>query len=742
MLKPAAQLPLIRILEYGLAQLWLSWGVKPAGLIGHSMGENTAAALAGVMGFEDCIDLVLLRGQLFDTVPPGGMLSVPLPEADLRALVGEDLDIASVNAPALCAVSGPKARLEALQADLAAREIEAQMVPIDIAAHSRMLDPILDEFRTFLRGLTLKAPTMPILSNRSGQVLTANEATDPDYWVAQLRETVLFGACIATAADKPDRIYLEVGPGKALATLAHMNPRVKPAQVINALRHPSDPVADDAHFLATIGRLWACGYEADWAQIWGEARRNRLELPSYAFQRSRYFIEPGEGAGEGGGEAPALTRSDDMADWGYVAGWQPRYGEADPAIVADPSKAPAQDWLVFLDDAGLGARVAERLAAAGHRVVRVSSGDSFAKVDDDHYILPTEQGRAPFDALIAALGEAGRLPQRVAHFWLVTQGEPHRPGSSFFYRNVEHGFYSLMWLGQALAEADRLGDVAVTVFTNGAAQVADEALPYPEKALIAGPVGVIGREVEGSLWASVDLDLPGVVSKRWKRGVGREAQIEALAGAALEELLAPPRAYRAALRAGKRFEQTYRQAPLGEAQGAFKPGGTYLITGGLGGIGQALARDLLEEQGANVVLLGRTALPPRAEWERTLHQLWPGDPVARGIRALMALEAMGGALRYHVGDVTDIARLREIAAETREEFGTINGVIHAAGAIDDAPFATKDAASCEAVFDPKINGVRALEEVFPDGTLDLLVLFASSSTATQPAGQIDYVAAN
>lgn len=267
--KPSVQLPLIAIVEYALAQLWISWGVKPAAMVGHSMGENVAACLAGVMSFESLIDLVLLRGRLFDTVPAGGMLSVPLSLDAITPYLSDDLDIASVNGPELTAISGPDAALIELAARLNKDEVESQRIAIDIAAHSRMLEPILDEYRAFLATLDLQAPKMPFMSNRTGQPITAAQATDPDYWVGQLRHTVHFADCIETlSADQP-RVYLEVGPGKALSSLAQMCANVKPAQVLASLRHPDQEIADDIYFFGIIGRLWACGVEADWDQIWG-----------------------------------------------------------------------------------------------------------------------------------------------------------------------------------------------------------------------------------------------------------------------------------------------------------------------------------------------------------------------------------------------------------------------------------------------------------------------------------------
>ena len=289
--KPSVQLPLIMITEFALAKLYESWGVTPDALIGHSMGENTAAALAGVISFEDCIGLVLLRGRLFDTVAPGGMLSVPLDEADLRPRLTGDLDMASVNAPGLCVVSGPDAALAALAEALSAEGIETQRIAIDIAAHSRMLEPILRRFGDYLRSIRLNPPRLPIISNRTGQALDVDAATDPEYWVQHLRNTVMFRQGMAALTDAP-RIFIEMGPGRALSSLAQAN-GVPAGQIIAALRHPEQAIGDDAWHIGTIARLWACGLEVDWEPVWAGAKRNRVPLPTYAFQRKPYFIQPG-----------------------------------------------------------------------------------------------------------------------------------------------------------------------------------------------------------------------------------------------------------------------------------------------------------------------------------------------------------------------------------------------------------------------------------------------------------------
>ena len=741
--QPSLQLPLIMIVEYALAQLWMSWGVTPAALAGHSMGENTAACVAGVMSFEDCIGLVHLRGRLFDTVPAGGMLSVNLPAERLQPYLGRDLDLGAVNAPELSVASGPKAALDALEKTLKADGVDCQRIAIDIAAHSRMLDPILNDFRAYLRSIDLFPPQIPLTSNRTGQLMTDAQATSPDYWVEHLRGTVHFADCIGALSDRADRIFLEVGPGKAMSALARQHGTVPGQQVLSSLRHPEDAIPDDKHMFEVLGRLWALGASVDWSQIWGEARRNRVVLPTYAFQRAPYFIAPGKAQTD---TAPQyLMRTDDVAQWGWKPVWRPRAAQVEVDVAHAISDADPQTWLMFMDEAGLAARAAARLTAAGHTVVEVRPGDSFTWVSDTRYILAPERGREGYDLLIRDLALRGHVPTRIAHFWMVTEGEHHRPGSSFFHRVQEQGFYSLLFLAQAVAEENLPRPLHMTVVTNGAAQVRDEALPYPSKSTVAGPARVIPRELPGVTVSTLDLCLPDIGKQSLfaaaRAGAARTAAFEALTDALLEDLLSEPANAIAALRGARRFECAMKPVPMPEADPLRAEGGTYLVTGGFGGIGLTLARDLAS-RGANLVLIARRDLPKRADWPEYLARHAPRDPLARRIRAVQALEEAGAEVMVAAADVCNLTRMRAVKAEAESRFGRVTGVIHGAGVIDDGPLMTKSPSAVEDVFTPKLHGTEVLGEIFPDGECDWIVLFASSSTVTAPAGQVDYVAAN
>lgn len=747
LMRPSVQLPLIAIIEVALANLWMSWGVRPAALVGHSMGENVAACLAGVMRFEDLIDLVLLRGRLFDEVPQGGMLSISAPLCDIEPLLGDDLDIASVNAEDLIVVSGSQAALDLLAPRLAAAGLESQRIAIDIAAHSNLLDPILPRFRAFLQKLDLQAPEVPIISNRTGQPLTAEQATDPDYWVAQLRHTVEFAQCVDTLASTKKPVFLEVGPGKALSALAQMHDDVSPGQVLSSLRHPEHVIADDLHFMTQIGRLWACGVEADWSQIWGEARRNRVVLPGYQFQRTPYFIAPGE-AVAAASEEP-LTRREDMTDWASVPRWQPRYADV-PFDIETELAAHPQRWLIFGDDAGWAGPMTARLTQAGHRVIRVAAGDGFAQLSDTRFALAPEQGRGGYDQLIAALTDADDMPSRIAHFWLSDDHMKARAGSSRFDQALEQGFWSLTWLGQAIAAAASEAPLHLAVFTRGAARVKSETLNAPEKALIAGPVGVLGREIPGLTAAQIDLEATPAAAQskpRWFWQAEKATPPEDLLTSILEELLARPADAVVAHRGARRFELRYDALPMPAAQRpAFREGGVYLITGGFGGMGLTIAADLISRHRAHVILLARDRVPERGEWERLIARRGTSDPLVRRLQAAMRLEdlakAEGGAVSIAHADVANVAQMRRALDVISQSHGRLNGVLHAAGCLDDAPLLSKTDLEMEAVLAPKVQGLRVIDQLLPDGTLDLLVLFSSTSTATRGAGQVDYVAAN
>jgi amino acid adenylation domain-containing protein len=294
--RTAVTQPAIFVVEHALARLWMAWGIEPRGMIGHSIGEYVAACLAGVFTLEDALALVAVRGRLIGELPGGAMLAVPLAEEQIAPLLGDRLWLAAVNGPAMCVVSGSREDLERLQLEIAPAlpsGLECRPLHTSHAFHSAAMDPILGAFTEAVRRVELRAPSLPFVSNVTGSWITAPEATDPCYWARHLRQTVRFADGLrALAAASADGILLEVGPGRSLTTLARRHPAVAGRPALASLRHPQDADADQDVLLRTLGQLWLAGAPVDWRAFYARERRRRVLLPTYPFERRRYWIEP------------------------------------------------------------------------------------------------------------------------------------------------------------------------------------------------------------------------------------------------------------------------------------------------------------------------------------------------------------------------------------------------------------------------------------------------------------------
>ncbi|GAB1510340.1 type I polyketide synthase [Actinophytocola sp. KF-1] len=280
----------ILTVELALARLWLSWGVRPSGMVGHSLGEYAAACVAGVFSTADALDLAVTRGEIFGRAPTGRMLAVGLSEDEVLPLLGDDLSLAALNAPRLSLVSGEGAAVEDLAATLTAAGVEHRRINIALASHSHLVEPYLAEFTAEMARYELREPTIPFTSGVTGTWITPADATDPAYWARHLRQPIRFASAVREAAAVPGRVFLEVGPGNTLTSLVGAQ-RLAPLPVaVASMRHPRDPGSDVAHLLGAVGRLWQAGCAPDWAAVHGDAVPRRVPLPTYPFQGRRHWI--------------------------------------------------------------------------------------------------------------------------------------------------------------------------------------------------------------------------------------------------------------------------------------------------------------------------------------------------------------------------------------------------------------------------------------------------------------------
>ena len=702
--EPHTGLPALFVTQYAQARLWMHWGIEPAGLIGHSMGEYTAACLAGVFSLADALALVTTRARLFETVPEGAMLSVPLAAADLEPLLGTDLSIAAANGPELSVASGAVAAIEALRQKLAARGVDSSRLRINVAAHSRLLEPILPEFHAFVRRLDLRPPVIPVASNLTGTWMTEDDATDPDYWVRHLRQTVRFGDGLRALAQPDTSVLLEVGPGRTLATLARQQGGQAPA-VLTSMPHPDEPVDDAAFMLSALGRLWIAGVEVDWSRLHEGERRRRVALPTYPFERERHWIDPRPVEAAPGA---ALLRADDMRDWFT----QPAWRRAAPVSPGDPLDGPV---LVFTDRSPVVRALVEQVRRAGIDVVVATRGARFSAAGPNGYTVM--QGNADdAAALLAALREAGRSPRRILFAWPLEDA------------SIEAGFLSLLALSQAMG-SEEISQVQLTVLTTGAARVVGDEATDPRLGTLVGAVRVIPTELPGINARLVDVPVAERANAR-------------LTELLLAELVAGDYDI-VALRGPDRWVPSLETLPLGPvATSPFRDGGAYLITGGFGGLGLSVARHLAHAHGARIALVGRHAMPARESWDAWIKSHDAHDESTRRILMVRELEAAGASVLPVNADVTDARAVKKGIDLVRQKFGALHGVFHAAGTLDDGALQVRAAESAQRVLAPKVQGTLALEEAIRGQKLDFVVLFSSISALTGLPGQFDYAAAN
>ena len=284
--------PALFVTEYALAQLWLRWGVRPAAMIGHSLGEYVAACLAGVFSLEDALTLVAARGRLMQGLPAGAMLALPFGEEETRLIVRDgNLSLASINGPRTCVISGAIDEVERLETRLNADRVSSRRLQTSHAFHSTLMEPILDEFMQLVRRAQLRPPAIPYVSNLTGDWIKADEAIDPHYWARHLRETVRFSEGLSRLLEEPERVFVEIGPAQTLCTLLKSHPQRQKDHAVIASLGAVEQAEEQQAILKALGQLWQADIEPSWSGFYENEKRRRLKLPTYPFERQRCWID-------------------------------------------------------------------------------------------------------------------------------------------------------------------------------------------------------------------------------------------------------------------------------------------------------------------------------------------------------------------------------------------------------------------------------------------------------------------
>ena len=714
--------PALFSVEYSLACLWMEWGVRASAMIGHSIGEYVAACLAGVFTLEDALALVATRGRLMQQCAEGSMLAVPLGHRELQPMLGAELSLAAINAPSACVVSGPSEAVAELRTHLAETGIESSPLHTSHAFHSQLMDPILSTFVQQLRRVRLSPPNLPFVSNVTGTWISDGEATSPEYWARHMRQTVLFADGLRELLRDDDTVLLEIGPGKTLCGFARRQCAPETNHVVlNSLRHPHDPQSDVALLLNTVGRLWLAGVKLDWAKFNEGRPGTRVSLPTYPFERQRFWIELRPMAALST-QAGSLRKHEDVADWFYLPAWKQ---SAWPGLCEKTSREPLP-WLVFMDECGIGEEIVKQLKQQGQQITTVLKGDAFERVSDDTYTLNSQCGEQ-YASLFRELQHRDSLPSVVIYLWGVTQ-------AGFCDDVNPEGFDSLINLSRTLGEHHAGDSARLVVVSNHTQEVTGTERLQPEKALLLGLCHVVPQEYPNLECRTIDILLADVNGTKRRR---LAADLIAEVSAATAE---PVVTYRGRQRWVQIFEPLKLDEPTRDDR-LLRQGGVYIITGGLGHIGTLLATHLARIVSAKLTLVARKPLPARDEWDELLARD-DGSEVARRVRAVRSIEDAGGKVLTVCADVTDEQQMGEAIEQTLRCYGRLDGVFHAAVGESLRAIQEMDQVARDAHFSAKVRGVLILEKVLRGRRLDFCLLMSSLSSVLGGLGYAAYAAAN
>ncbi|MBM3851836.1 MAG: SDR family NAD(P)-dependent oxidoreductase [Verrucomicrobia bacterium] len=680
--------------QFALGRLWADWGVVPDAVVGHSAGEFAAACLAGVLGHDEALKLLLARARLMAaTGATGAMAAVHGTEADVAGVLARTgLELAAVNAPRQIVLTGERSAVQAAVAELRAAGLRVQMLEVCQGYHSRQMEPMLAEFGMFARNTVFGAPRGRFISTVTGHAASA-ELADAEYWVRQVRQPVRFAEAMnALRAERID-LLVEIGPRGTLLGLGQQSWPAGEGEWLLSLR-PGCGEVTQMH--ESAARAWVLGAPVDWRRIHRRSKRPPVALPTYPFQRQRHwFDDPAPSASPA--SSVDLTRAEELV----------------AELQSDPELSPA-------DRAALP-RV---LAALARRQPHAESGDALRGLT---YELRWYPRLPPAAAPVSPAGSwllLGALGPISAG--LATELEK-RGGRT----QVAEEFVAGEWRGVVMI-ADREEKAEAAVFRLAAIAQAMIAAQTPARLWV-----VTDRAVAVTADDAAKLALG--TSSLW--GCGRVIALEhpeiwggqidfvpgtGTGGAQLaDELLAPDGEDQLALRADRRFALRLERRDVPASPGLrLRAEASYWVTGGLGALGLQVARWLGQRGARQLVLTGRR--PPSPAAEQVIAELR-----GAGVRVLI--------LQADVAELPDVQRVLETAASS---FGPVRGVVHAAGTVSSCAIEALTEAGLRLVLRPKVAGAAALHEATRELELDFFVLFSSIAAVWGSKGQAHYAAAN
>jgi acyl transferase domain-containing protein/acyl carrier protein len=701
--------PALFMLEYALAQLWQAWGVTPSAVMGHGVGECVAACVAGLFSVEDGLKLVAERGRLMQQLPSRGRMAAVFADEKtvLQAIAPyrETLSIAALNGPEQTVISGVSEHAAAVVENLSSMGISSTVFNGSHAFHSPLMDPILDAFEHVAEQVRFRKLRIRLVSTLTGKRLDGSQPGQAPWWRRHVRQPVRFHDAMQTLYATGCRLFVEIGPHPTLGNTAARCLPSKKIQWLPSLRRGD---SDWKPMLSSLGALYVSGISINWPGYDGDFARRKVALPTYPFQRKRYWTEPENAPIENHPDMGAVQPPPETK-WLHRLKWHP----LEKARSNENNKSLAGRWIVFCLPDGIGSFFSDRLKACGAAVHRVYPEGSFREIAWDASAI--RPGSAEdMRRLIESFGDAeNRNLQGIVYLWSTAVQAPEDNASPV---ETDLGWPGMLNLVQSLPPAGKHRDLNLSIVTSGgvAVDAASEKI-NASQAMLWGLGRVVASELPHLQCKMVDM-LPVALDDGQERAL-------------FDEITSVDRTEnQIALRNSERFglrlvnENSEVNTVLDDnSRPSIRPDAAYVITGGTGGLGLHVARWLADLGARHIVLLSRKA---------------PGRERREAIRKLERVGVNALVVNGDVGVYADLKR----ALSTVEH--SIKGIVHAAGVIDDATLGNQDKNRFNRVLHAKVRGGWNLHRLTEKMGLDFFIMFSSAASVFGSTGQANYASAN
>lgn len=708
--------PILFIIEYALAKLLMHYGMKPEALIGHSLGEYVAACLAGVFSFEDAIALVCQRGLLMASVSEGSMLVVEQLPKDYSGL-----DLALHNSPSQYVLSGNPSAIHSLETSLKHDGKLCRILNTKHAFHSQSMEEIEQSFQALFSTISLSAPQIPIISNVTGTWLSSEEATSPSYWYRHMRHTVEFCKGLETLLADPGLFYIEVGPGQSLTNFLRETANLAQKKVTTSTTLvPNQQTTEHYQVLQAMGLAWQQGIVIDWSKLHEKNSPKLIALPTYTFQKQRYWVEPDNATPTNVSNLPMMYRPV-LSKRAFAR-----------SVSLSNGDLSQHCWIVFKDKAGLGDSLINILNAQGIRPVIITVSENYTEIDQYAFTLNLYK-KEHYIKLINTIRPIAKKPI-LLHLSSYGNVTPASLSKKDIEEQLATGFYSLLYFTQAyIQEMGEQELIKINVISSGTQKILGTENINPINASLLGACRVIAQEQPSCLCKVIDLD-------ELEEPHANSLLLHKIIESCLEAWEKSP--IFLSYRQGYQWQQSYQAIQKQvRFQKRLKDKGVYLLTGGLGGIALTCCKAIAKTvSNPTFVLLSRRKFHEESVWDIILED--PDHADYQKTKSLHQLKELGATIVFYQVDIGQYQPLQEKINECLAHFGALHGIIHTAGISSPELVQFESKENAEQVFLPKLHGTFNLAKALAPLSLDFIVLHSSLAALLGGFCQMSYAASN